>query len=319
MYLITGCAGFIGMHLAKKILENNNSVIGIDNLNNHYDEGFKKKRLNVLKKFKKFKFIKADISEKKKILKIFSINKPKIVIHLAAQAGVRYSLINPDIYLKSNLIGFFNILEACKKIKTKALIFASSSSVYGSSKKKVFTEKDNTDKSQSFYAATKKSNEVMAYSYHHLYGLNMIGLRFFTVYGPWNRPDMATFKFMNRITKKQKIDIYADGRLKRDFTYIDDIITSIEKLIKKSSHKKNNFFEIFNIGNNKPIKVLSFVKKLEKISGKKAKKNFTKKPKTELKMTNSNSQKLYKYIKFKPHTSIDKGLKNFYTWFKNSI
>jgi len=272
----------------------------------------------VLKKFKKFKFIKADISKKKKIIRIFSLKKPKIVIHLAAQAGVRYSLINPDIYLKSNLIGFFNILEACKKIKTKALIFASSSSVYGSSKNKVFAEKDNTDKSQSFYAATKKSNEVMAYSYHHLYGLNMIGLRFFTVYGPWNRPDMATFKFMNRISRKQKIDIYADGKLKRDFTFIDDIITSIDKLIKKSLNKKNNFFEIFNIGNNKPIRVSSFVKKLEKISGKKAKKNFMKKPKTELAMTNSNSQKLYEYIKFKPHTSVEKGLKKFHAWFKNN-
>ena len=319
MYLITGCAGFIGMNLTNKLLKKNKKVVGLDNLNKFYNEGFKKKRLSILKKNKNFKFFNVDISNKKKIINIFKNNKPKIVIHLAAQAGVRNSINLPDLYVKSNLVGFFNILEAIKITRPKIFLFASSSSVYGSSKGKSFKESDNTDNCLSFYGATKKSNEIMAHSYFHQYNLSIIGLRFFTVYGPWNRPDMAAYIFAKNIKNLKKISVYEKGNLKRDFTYIDDVVTSIDKLVSKSLKVKKPIFQIFNIGNNSPVKVNKFIKIMENKLNRKSKKIYKKKPKTDLVSTNSNSSKLIKFISFKPQTSIENGLNLFFNWFnKNS-
>lgn len=318
-YLVTGCAGFIGMSLAHKLLKKNKKVIGLDNMNQFYNEGFKKKRLSILKKEKNFQFFNVDISNKKKIKNIFKKNKPKVVIHLAAQAGVRNSIQFPDLYLKSNLVGFFNILESIRETKPKIFLFASSSSVYGYSKGKSFKEKDNTDKCLSFYGATKKSNEIMAHSYFHQFNLSIIGLRFFTVYGPWNRPDMAAYSFAKNIKNSKKINVYGKGNLRRDFTYIDDVIESIDKLIFKSLKIKKPFFEIFNIGNNRPIKVNRFINIMEKNLNKKSKKIYKEKPKTDLIFTNSNSNKLIKFIQFKPQTTIENGLKLFFNWFNKKF
>ncbi len=315
MYLVTGCAGFIGMSVVYQLLKKNKKVIGVDNMNKFYNEGFKKKRLLILQKNKNFKFFNVDISNKKKIQNIFKKNKPKVVIHLAAQAGVRNSIQFPDLYLKSNLVGFFNILESVRLIKPKIFLFASSSSVYGYSKGKSFKESDNTDKCLSFYGATKKSNEIMAHSYFHQFNLSIIGLRFFTVYGPWNRPDMAAYTFAKNIKNSKKINVFAKGNLRRDFTFINDVVTSIDKLIIKSLKKNKPFFEIFNIGNNNPIQVKRFIQIMEKNLDKKSKKIFKKRPKTDLVFTNSNSNKLIKFIRYKPHTNINSGLKLFFNWF----
>ena len=315
MYLVTGCAGFIGMSVVYQLLKKNKKVIGVDNMNKFYNEGFKKKRLLILKKNKNFKFFNVDISNKKKIQNIFKKNKPKVVIHLAAQAGVRNSIQFPDLYLKSNLVGFFNILESVRLIKPKIFLFASSSSVYGYSKGKSFKESDNTDKCLSFYGATKKSNEIMAHSYFHQFNLSIIGLRFFTVYGPWNRPDMAAYTFAKNIKNSKKINVFAKGNLRRDFTFINDVVASIDKLIIKSLKKNKPFFEIFNIGNNNPIKVNRFIQIMEKNLDKKSKKIFKKRPKTDLVFTNSNSNKLIKFTRYKPHTNINSGLKLFFNWF----
>ena len=315
MYLVTGCAGFIGMSVVYQLLKKNKKVIGVDNMNKFYNEGFKKKRLLILKKNKNFKFFNVDISNKKKIQNIFKKNKPKVVIHLAAQAGVRNSIQFPDLYLKSNLVGFFNILESVRLIKPKIFLFASSSSVYGYSKGKSFKESDNTDKCLSFYGATKKSNEIMAHSYFHQFNLSIIGLRFFTVYGPWNRPDMAAYTFAKNIKNSKKIKVFAKGNLRRDFTFINDVVASIDKLIIKSLKKNKPFFEIFNIGNNNPIKVNRFIQIMEKNLDKKSKKIFKKRPKTDLVFTNSNSNKLIKFIRYKPHTNINSGIKLLFNWF----
>ena len=234
---------------------------------------------------------------------------------MAAQAGVRNSIQFPDLYLKSNLVGFFNILESVRLIKPKIFLFASSSSVYGYSKGKSFKESDNTDKCLSFYGATKKSNEIMAHSYFHQFNLSIIGLRFFTVYGPWNRPDMAAYTFAKNIKNSKKIKVFAKGNLRRDFTFINDVVASIDKLIIKSLKKNKPFFEIFNIGNNNPIKVNRFIQIMEKNLDKKSKKIFKKRPKTDLVFTNSNSNKLIKFIRYKPHTNINSGLKLFFNWF----
>mgnify|MGYP001374837202 CR=1 FL=1 len=315
MYLVTGCAGFIGMSVVYQLLKKNKKVIGVDNMNKFYNEGFKKKRLLILKKNKNFKFFNVDISNKKKIQNIFKKNKPKVVIHLAAQAGVRNSIQFPDLYLKSNLVGFFNILESVRLIKPKIFLFASSSSVYGYSKGKSFKESDNTDKCLSFYGATKKSNEIMAHSYFHQFNLSIIGLRFFTVYGPWNRPDMAAYTFAKNIKNSKKINVFAKGNLRRDFTFINDVVASIDKLIIKSLKKNKPFFKIFNIGNNNPIQVKRFIQIMEKNLDKKSKKIFKKRPKTDLVFTNSNSNKLIKFIRYKPYTNINSGLKLFFNWF----
>ena len=256
--LVTGCAGFIGMHLCKKLLDDGFEVLGVDNLNDYYDVKLKKRRLSNLEKYKDFYFQKIDIINFKSLSDSFSQFKPRKVVHLAAQAGVRYSLENPHAYINSNILGFMNILECCKNYSIKGLIYASSSSVYGLNKKIPFSVNDTVNKPISIYAATKMSNELMAHTYSHLFGLHTTGLRFFTVYGPWGRPDMAIYLFADKISKNKKIEVYNNGDMKRDFTFIDDILSGII-----SSIKKNYKCEIFNLGNNIPVKLLDMVELIE--------------------------------------------------------
>ena len=310
--LITGCAGFIGMHLSKKLLEQN-EIIGIDNINSYYDTQLKKNRLKLLKKNKKFSFFKVDITDFKKLSIIFKKTKPSIVIHLASEVGVRNSSKRPRSYLNTNIMGFFNILESCKNKKINKIFYASSSSVYGEKKNKKFSEELDTSNPLSIYAASKKGTEVLAAAYRHLYKIPIIGLRFFTVYGPYGRPDMAIFNFTESILKKKTISVYGKGKLERDFTYIDDAIFHINNLVKK------NFFkhEIFNIGNTKPIKIIKLISLLEKAIGLKAKINFLRAPDTEVNKTSADISKLERISVLKRKTSIKKGISKFVYWYKN--
>jgi UDP-glucuronate 4-epimerase len=312
--LVTGAAGFIGMHTCKKLLKNH-KVIGIDNFDKYYSVYLKKKRIEQLVKNRNFYFAKIDIRNNLKLNKIFKKFKPKIVIHLAAQAGVRYSLKNPEKYIQSNILGFFNILENCKNNNSKKLIYASTSSVYGNIKKFPFKENMSTSAPLSVYAVTKKTNELLAYSYHHLYNLKTIGLRFFTVYGPWGRPDMALFSFVKSIIKKNIITIYGRGKLRRDFTYIDDVVNQIEKITKLDVKFYNN--QILNIGGGKPVKLMNFIKIIEKYLLIKAKIKFIRTPKTDVKFTYADSSKLRKLTKINFKTDIDKGVFAFVNWYKN--
>ncbi len=314
--LITGVAGFIGYHIAKKILKNNNKVIGIDNINDYYDVNLKKNRIKELKKNKKFFFYKVDIIQYKKLNSIIKNNQIKIIIHLAAQAGVRYSIKNPQTYFKSNLEGFFNILETSRYNKIKHLIYASTSSVYGDTKKFPLSETESTDRPLSFYAATKKSNEIMAHSYSYIYKLPCTGVRFFTVYGPFGRPDMALFKFTKNIIKNNPIELYNKGNHLRDFTYIDDIVDGIYSLINKQS-KKTIPYEIFNIGNGTPKKLLDYLKYIEKNLNKKSKIKRLPLQVGDILKTHSNINKLKKYTGYNPKTNIDNGIKKFIEWFKD--
>lgn len=313
--LITGCAGFIGYHLAKSLLNKDNSVIGIDNLNNYYDVHLKENRLEQLKVFNNFQFVKADIADEKAVNLLFAENKFDIVVNLAAQAGVRYSIDNPRSYISSNIIGFFNILEACRYNPVKHLVFASSSSVYGNQNKIPFTVIDNVDHPISLYAATKKSNELMAFTYAHLYKIPLTGLRFFTVYGPWGRPDMAYFSFTNKIYADESIKIFNNGDMLRDFTYIDDIVHGIELVIDKAP-KGEDPYKIYNIGNNKPERLMYFIETLENAIGKKAKKEFLPMQPGDVYQTYADISELEKDFGFKPKTSIEDGLKKFADWYK---
>lgn len=313
--LITGCAGFIGYHLAKSLLNKDNSVIGIDNLNNYYDVHLKENRLEQLKVFNNFQFVKADIADEKAVNLLFAENKFDIVVNLAAQAGVRYSIDNPRSYISSNIIGFFNILEACRYNPVKHLVFASSSSVYGNQNKIPFTVIDNVDHPISLYAATKKSDELMAFTYAHLYKIPLTGLRFFTVYGPWGRPDMAYFSFTNKIYADESIKIFNNGDMLRDFTYIDDIVHGIELVIDKAP-KGEDPYKIYNIGNNKPERLMYFIETLENAIGKKAKKEFLPMQPGDVYQTYADISELEKDFGFKPKTSIEDGLKKFADWYK---
>ncbi|MGO2118137.1 MAG: GDP-mannose 4,6-dehydratase [Fusobacterium sp.] len=323
-YLITGAAGFIGYYLSKKLLEKGETVIGIDNINDYYDVNLKHERLGILKKYENFKFMREDISNKEKILEIFKNEKPSIVVNLAAQAGVRYSIENPDVYIKSNVEGFFNILEACRYYPVEHLVYASSSSVYGNNKKVPFEESDSVDNPVSLYAATKKSNELMAYTYSHLYKRPATGLRFFTVYGPMGRPDMAYFGFTDKYFNNEEIHIYNNGDfendLYRDFTYVDDIVEGIEKLIDKGPNK-DNLHRVFNIGNNNPEKLMTFILTLEKCLSKSLNKNIEFKKIYEpikagdVPKTYASTDKLQLEIGFKPKTSIEEGLQKFTDWY----
>lgn len=313
--LITGCAGFIGYHLAKSLLNKENSVIGIDNLNNYYDVQLKENRLEQLKVFNNFRFVKADIADEKAVNLLFAENKFDIVVNLAAQAGVRYSIDNPRSYISSNIIGFFNILEACRYNPVKHLVFASSSSVYGNQNKMPFTVIDNVDHPISLYAATKKSDELMAFTYAHLYKIPLTGLRFFTVYGPWGRPDMAYFSFTNKIYTGESIKIFNNGDMLRDFTYIDDIVHGIELVIDKAP-KGEDPYKIYNIGNNKPERLMYFIETLENAIDKKAKKEFLPMQPGDVYQTYADISELEKDFGFKPKTSIEDGLKKFADWYK---
>lgn len=327
-YIITGAAGFIGMHLSKSLLEKGNVVVGIDNINDYYSVKLKEDRLKVLSEFDDFTFIKADISNKQKVLTIFENFKPDIVVNLAAQAGVRYSIENPDVYINSNIIGFYNILEACRYNKIEHLVYASSSSVYGANKKVPFEETDNVDQPVSLYAATKKSNELMAYTYSHLYGIPATGLRFFTVYGPMGRPDMAYFGFTDKYFKGESIKIFNNGDFKndlyRDFTYIDDIVSGIEKLSIKFPIKRketDSLHRVFNIGNNNPEKLMVFINTLEDALSKSMDKKvvFDKVYEPikagDVKRTYASIDNLEKEIGFKPETNIKDGLEKFANWY----
>lgn len=327
IYLITGVAGFIGFYLSKSLLDKGCKVIGIDNVNNYYDVNLKYERLNKLLEFKNFKFFKEDISDKAIVMNLFEKYKPNIVINLAAQAGVSYSKENPDVYIESNIIGFFNILEACRYNPVEHLIYASSSSVYGANKKVPFDENDFVDNPVSLYAATKKANELIANAYSHLYKIPSTGLRFFTVYGPMGRPDMAYFTFLNKYFNGEAIKIFNNGDfnkdLYRDFTYIDDVIEGIERLISKPpiDIKDNSYHRVFNIGNNKPEKLMVFIEALEealsKELGRKIEFNKIFEPLREedVPMTYASTEKLDNIIDFKPNTDIKEGLKKFVIWY----
>ena len=326
---ITGAAGFIGFHAAKKFLDKGIKVHGFDSMNNYYDPNLKKNRLNILKKYKNFSFTKG-LLENQKILNQSVLKfKPTIIIHLAAQAGVRYSIVNPDVYLNSNIFGTFNIIKIAQKIKVKHLIIGSSSSVYGANKKIPFKETDKTETQLSIYAATKKSNESMAHSYSNIWKLPITMLRFFTVYGPWGRPDMALFKFTKGILANKKIDIYNNGKMYRDFTYVDDIVEGIRLLINKiPNHKhlgryKNDSlspvapFRVLNIGNTKKVFLLDFIKEIEKSLGKKAVRNYMPLQKGDVKQTLSNINLLKKITGYNPKTNYKTGIRKFLNWYLN--
>ena len=316
--LITGAAGFIGFHLSEHLLNKRYRIVGIDNMNDYYDVSLKEARLNILKKHDEFIFIKGDIADKALMKKIFEEYHSEIVINLAAQAGVRYSIENPEAYLNSNLIGFFNILEECKRHKVAHLIFASSSSVYGQRSKVPFEEDENTDRPVSFYAATKKSNEVMAYSYSCLYGIPTTGLRFFTVYGPLGRPDMAYFKFANKIRDGKKIEVYNNGDMIRDFTYIDDIVNSIEKLLEfpPKADDQGVKYKLYNIGRGKPEKLLDLIKCIESSYGKHAELEMLPMQPGDVCITYSDTSELYNDIGYHPEVELKDGIDRFIKWYQ---
>lgn len=325
--LITGAAGFIGFHLAKKILESSNYyVVGLDSINDYYDVNLKTARLKILKDNSNFLFEKINLEEKHKVLYLFESHRFDYVINLAAQAGVRYSIEKPQAYIDSNITGFLNVLEACKTFPVKHLLYASSSSVYGINKVQPLSVKDSVDHPISLYAASKKANELMAHTYSHLFDLPTTGLRFFTVYGPWGRPDMALFLFTKAIIEGRPIDVYNKGKMKRDFTFVDDIVEGIWRLLDKipnsSSEESLNPscspaapYQVLNIGNNAPIELMSFIETLEKYLGKKAIKNMMNMQPGDVVETYANVDQLVKLIDYRPQTSIDEGVKKFVEWY----
>lgn len=323
--MITGAAGFIGYHLARRLLKEGFSVFGVDNLNDYYDVRLKELRLSELEKYEKFKFEKLDISEKKEVERVFSENEPDIVVNLAAQAGVRYSIDNPDAYISSNIIGFYNILEACRHSgdngghAVEHLLFASSSSVYGNQQKTPFSVTDPVDRPISLYAATKKSNELMAYTYSHLYGIPSTGLRFFTVYGPCGRPDMAYFSFSEKIMKGEPIKIFNQGDLYRDFTYVDDIVEGIVRMLNNPPlpNEEGDRYKVYNIGNNKPVKLMDFIETLENALGKKALKEYYPMQPGDVYQTYADVDDLTADFDYRPSTEISEGLGRFAEWYRD--
>ena len=326
MILITGSAGFIGFHLSKKLLDQGHQVIGFDNINDYYDKNLKENRLSILKSYKNFSFYKRDLINKDHLNDLFQKYNFTKVIHLAAQAGVRYSLSHPKAYIDSNIHGFFNIIEMCRKYEIDHLIFASSSSVYGLNEKYPFSEKDPVDHPVSLYGATKRSNELIAHSYSHLYNLKCTGLRFFTVYGPWGRPDMALFLFTKAILNKQKINVYNNGEMRRDFTYISDIINGIILILNSSKNYdvKSDLnpsvskaqFRIFNIGKNTPVKLMDFISEIEKQLNIKAKINFMPLQPGDVIKSHANVDELINEFDYKPKISVQYGIEKFLNWYK---
>ena len=313
--LITGAAGFVGFHLARKLLVQGNTVIGFDNINSYYDTQLKYDRLKILGDHDSFTFVKGDLADKVAVDNLFKLSKPDIVVNLAAQAGVRYSIENPQAYIESNITGFFNILEACRYNPVEHLLYASSSSVYGNQQKTPFSVTDNVDNPISLYAATKKSNELMAFTYSHLYNIPTTGLRFFTVYGPFGRPDMAYFSFTKKIMDGEAITIFNNGDMYRDFTYIDDIVQGIENMLRTPPQGENKS-KIYNIGNHKPEKLMYFIETLEKAIGKEAKKEFLPMQSGDVYQTYADIDDLARDFGFKPSTGIEEGLNKFVKWYK---
>jgi UDP-glucuronate 4-epimerase len=328
--LVTGVAGFIGAALAKVLLERGDSVLGVDNINDYYDVNLKLSRLAEVEQYKDFSFLKLDISNREVIKDLFEKNEFDVVVNLAAQAGVRYSIENPAAYIDSNLVGFANILEGCRQQKVANLVYASSSSVYGANKEYPFSEDHPVNHPVSLYAATKKSNELMAHSYSSLYDMSVTGLRFFTVYGPGGRPDMAPFLFTDKILREEEIQVFNNGEMFRDFTYIDDIVTGIIDVVDKPATKNENWnpekpeastsycaYRILNIGNDKPTKLMDFINAIEKASGKKAKMDFKPMQPGDVVGTAASITKLNAVNGFEPKTDINTGIQNFVDWFKS--
>lgn len=328
--LVTGCAGFIGYHLSKRLLEEGRNVIGVDILNDYYDVRLKNDRLKQLLKNPNFTFYKVDLADQERLQEIFKKTAIDVVVNLAAQAGVRYSIQNPYAYVNSNLVGFVNILECCRHNKVRHLVFASSSSVYGANTKMPFSVHDNVDHPVSLYAATKKSNELMAHTYSHLYDLPCTGLRFFTVYGPWGRPDMALFLFTKAILADQPIKVFNHGKMQRDFTYIDDIVEGVIRVIASipdpnplwsgqspdpgTSYK---YYKIYNIGNNNPVQLSDFIKEIETALGREAKKQFMDIQPGDVPATYADVDDLMRDVGFRPATPLATGIKNFVEWYKS--
>ncbi len=328
--LVTGAAGFIGFHLSKRLLEDGEAVVGIDNLNDYYDVKLKKARLRILRKHENFSFMKMDIKNRDRMDTLFEDHVFDIVLHMAAQAGVRYSIENPYAYIDSNIMGFMNILEGCRYKGVQHLVFASSSSVYGANTLMPFSVHHNVDHPISLYAATKKANELMAHVYASLYKIPCTGLRFFTVYGPWGRPDMALFSFTRAILEGSYIDVFNHGKMKRDFTYIDDIVEGVIRIMDripdanpewdgKAPDPGTSFapYRIYNIGNNSPVGLMEFISAIEECLGKKAKKNFLPMQPGDVPATYADIDDLMEAVGFKPSTPIQEGIRRFVTWYKN--
>ncbi|WP_252503976.1 NAD-dependent epimerase [Sporosarcina sp. Marseille-Q4943] len=326
--LITGSSGFIGYHLSEKLLSMGHQVIGFDDMNDYYEPSLKEARLGKLIPHKCFKFYHADLVDREKVQTVFRENEIDIVVNLAAQAGVRYSIENPYVYIDSNVVGFINVLEMCRQHHVKQLIYASSSSVYGANTTLPFSVHDTVDHPLSLYAATKKANELMAHTYSSLYKLPTTGLRFFTVYGPWGRPDMALFKFTKNIIEGKPIDIFNNGKMMRDFTYVDDIVESISRLLHKPATPNPNWsgknpdpgtsyapYKVYNIGNNSPVNLMDFISAIEEKLGKVAVKNFMPLQEGDVPATYANVDDLYQEIGFKPKTSIKDGVGKFVDWY----
>lgn len=318
--LVTGAAGFIGFHVSKRLLEEGDRVVGLDNLNDYYDVSLKQARLRELKKYENFTFVHLDMGDREGMSKLFAEQNLEIVINLAAQAGVRYSLENPHAYVDSNLVGFMNLLEGCRYGKVKHLVFASSSSVYGANQKIPFSVEDNVDNPLSIYAATKKANELMAHTYSHLYDLPATGLRFFTVYGPWGRPDMALFLFTKAILEERAIDVFNHGKMQRDFTYVDDVVEGVVRVSQKipdADKLSGAKYKIYNIGNNKPVELMYMIQTLEKCLGKTAAKNMMPMQLGDVPRTYADVDELMRDVGFKPDTPIEEGIQKFVDWYQD--
>ncbi|MBQ2594274.1 MAG: NAD-dependent epimerase [Candidatus Riflebacteria bacterium] len=328
--LVTGAAGFIGFHLCQALLKKGNKIVGFDNINDYYDTKLKQDRLAILQKDSNFTFIKADLADKEKVNKAFDETNFDRVINLGAQAGVRYSLQNPDTYINSNIVGFLNILEACRHHKTAHLVYASSSSVYGMNTSMPFSVHDNVDHPVSLYAATKKSNELMAHTYSHLFGLPTTGLRFFTVYGPWGRPDMAPFLFTSAILEGRPIKVFNNGHMKRDFTFVDDIVEGVVRVADLIPQSNSEFdttnpdpstskapYKIYNIGNNQPVELLKFIETIEEKCGKKAEKIFMPMQAGDVVATYADVSDLMKDTGFSPATPLEVGIGKFVDWYRD--
>ena len=329
MILVTGAAGFIGFHLAKKLLGAGHDIVGYDNVNDYYDSSLKEARLAILNDCERFAFYRKDLMDEQALAKVFADHNPKLVVHLAAQAGVRYSLINPKVYMESNAIGFFNILETCRHHDVEHLVYASSSSVYGLNEEMPFSTRHNVDHPISLYGATKRFNELMAHTYSHLYNLPTTGLRFFTVYGPWGRPDMALFLFTKAILDDKPIEVYNNGEMKRDFTYVDDIINGVLSLLDSPPQRIDHWngqvpdpssskapFKLYNIGHNSPVNLMDFINEIEKRLGKKAEINYQPLQPGDVVSSHADVSGLIEHFDYKPDTDIKAGIGKFIEWYK---
>jgi len=327
--LVTGAAGFIGMQVAKLLLERGDTVVGLDNINDYYDPALKKARLDILAQYPGFRFVKLDVAARAEIAKLFAAEKFQRVVHLAAQAGVRYSIANPHAYVDSNLVGFVNVLEGCRHNGVEHLVYASSSSVYGGNTRMPFSEHQNVDHPISLYAATKKANELMAHTYSHLFALPTTGLRFFTVYGPWGRPDMALFLFTRAILEGRPIDVFNFGKMRRDFTYVDDIVEGVVRVMDRSAESDPAFdpaqpdpalssapYRLFNIGNQSPVELMAYIEAIEEAVGKKAEKNFLPMQAGDVPATHADTAELTRWVEFSPSTPVREGVRRFVQWYR---